>query len=370
MLSAMTRVSADVIELKNGRSLEGLITQESRAELVLDFGYGSTVVKRSEIAGIRRSSAEERSRIETEHLSRAVESGTLIPGGCEEFASLLQQTRKARESSQDARAEEKAVQDELEQLSSELDRMRNEQASLLSELAETNRHADSSLYRQRADKVNALEAKAQSNILRRQDLQRRIAYGESAVRAYLDTYAQLQRYAEERLPRLRSSSAKDARAEAFFSNAAKEIARMSADFEEEIVAARSKDERHLSVSVLFNGKVRAPMIVDTGAVETIISPELAERLGMHPSPDDALVTISVADGRTTQARAKKLDSIAVGKARVDGARVLILNAPAPGIEGLLGMSFLNHFLFQMDMTHNRLILHRLAPSKKPLDKSR
>ncbi len=54
MLSLVLALSAgpawaDRIVLKNGQSLEGLIQSEDAAEVVLDFGYGTTVLEKAEI---------------------------------------------------------------------------------------------------------------------------------------------------------------------------------------------------------------------------------------------------------------------------------------------------------------------------------
>lgn len=50
---------ADTIYLKNGRSIEGLIKNESAEGIELDVGFGTIKFSRDEIESIRKSSAEE-----------------------------------------------------------------------------------------------------------------------------------------------------------------------------------------------------------------------------------------------------------------------------------------------------------------------
>ena len=174
---------------------------------------------------------------------------------------------------------------------------------------------------------------------------------------YVADYDALRRYAAANLARLRAGP-RDESAAAFFSDAAQELSDMAKDFKRDAVASHRSGE-HLVVDALFNGKVRAPLLVDTGASQTVISPQLAAELGL--TGGTAVHTV-LADGKTVAGTLIMLDSLAVGSSRVEKTPAVVLAAPGPDAEGLLGISFLKNFLVQLDLAQSRLILEGLAPA--------
>ena len=92
---------------------------------------------------------------------------------------------------------------------------------------------------------------------------------------------------------------------------------------------------------------------------TVLSKQLADRLGVKPREELGEIEATVADGRTVKAEAVLLDSIAVGKARVERTPAAVLPFSESEVDGLLGMSFLKHFVVQVDGKNDLLILERL-----------
>jgi len=88
---------------------------------------------------------------------------------------------------------------------------------------------------------------------------------------------------------------------------------------------------------------------------------MADRLGLDLSgPHETTVTL--ADGSRVTAKPVMLDSMQVGDARVEQVPAMVLpNSPAPGMDGLLGMSFLQEFSIHFDAANQRLILQRFRP---------
>ena len=105
----------------------------------------------------------------------------------------------------------------------------------------------------------------------------------------------------------------------------------------------ARDGNVLLVDVVINGTVPARMIFDTGAGLTTISKELAGRLGLDTEkPSDSFAVL--ADGSRVPTVSFTVGSIRLGKAVRDQVEVHMLEqAPSPGIDGLLGMTFLKHF---------------------------
>jgi clan AA aspartic protease (TIGR02281 family) len=98
--------------------------------------------------------------------------------------------------------------------------------------------------------------------------------------------------------------------------------------------------QHLLVQALLNGTVTAPLLVDTGASYTVLAPAVARQLALNLQ-NVAVMPMRSASG-VFLAPLTKIKSLAVGEATVHDLEVIIHDA-IPGLGGLLGMSFLEHF---------------------------
>lgn len=105
------------------------------------------------------------------------------------------------------------------------------------------------------------------------------------------------------------------------------------------------------VDVVLNGRVKAKLLVDTGATVTMISSKLAYRLSLNPN-DTWFIPMRGVSG-IAWAALEKVRSIAVGDATVSDVDVLVYDT---GMDGILGMSFLGEFDFSIDVGGKRLIL--------------
>ena len=115
------------------------------------------------------------------------------------------------------------------------------------------------------------------------------------------------------------------------------------------------------VTATVNGRADGSFVVDTGASLVTLSESFAARLNLEPGSTQTVVCV-MADGRKVEARPVTLDSLQVGPARVEGVRAAILpGAERPGVDGLLGMSFLQHFQVRLDGASGELILRRFEP---------
>ncbi len=116
------------------------------------------------------------------------------------------------------------------------------------------------------------------------------------------------------------------------------------------------------VQVNLNDERTAKLIVDTGASMTVLSTAVAIDLGILGTTDNELLTVNTAGG-SVQVNMNYLASLQVGTAHAKHVAVAIHDLPdiPEQIEGLLGMSFLKHFLVTLDAEHARLIL-RTRPS--------
>ncbi|MDT3779788.1 retropepsin-like aspartic protease [Nitrospira sp. MA-1] len=134
-------------------------------------------------------------------------------------------------------------------------------------------------------------------------------------------------------------------------------------FNEDITIPLTKSGGSFIVPVVLNQERSAQLIVDTGASMTVLSNQVAIDLGILGTTDNELLTVNTAGG-SVQVNMNYLSSISVGTAQATNVAVALHDLPdiPEHIEGLLGMSFLKHFLVTLDAEHAQLILR---PKQKP-----
>jgi clan AA aspartic protease (TIGR02281 family) len=119
----------------------------------------------------------------------------------------------------------------------------------------------------------------------------------------------------------------------------------------------TKVGRSLVVRARLNGTRDARLIVDTGAEITVLSRAVALDAGLLPSQTVATVTLNTAGG-SVRADVFRVGLVALGDAEVRNVTAAIhdlSDAPA-GIDGLLGLTFLDQFLVTLDAQKGELQL--------------
>lgn len=107
------------------------------------------------------------------------------------------------------------------------------------------------------------------------------------------------------------------------------------------------------VPVILNRTVQTNMILDTGASFTVITHQLAGRLGLKPTRRVSLVT---ANG-TVGAPMAPLGSLKVGEAEATNLTVVIQDfSPTVALGGLLGLDFLSRYHTSIDSRRQLLVL--------------
>ncbi|WP_447962046.1 retropepsin-like aspartic protease family protein [Nitrospira sp. Ecomares 2.1] len=99
------------------------------------------------------------------------------------------------------------------------------------------------------------------------------------------------------------------------------------------------------------------LIVDTGATYTTISENLAFDAGIRSDLANSRITLFTVGGKV-QAELGIARKIRVGNTRRENVQVVIFTIPdlPDGIDGLLGLSFFDHFLVRLDHSNQQLHL--------------
>ena len=124
------------------------------------------------------------------------------------------------------------------------------------------------------------------------------------------------------------------------------------------VVSLDKRGNSLYVDAILNRRLKTELIVDTGCTNTQISLNMAKKLGIKPNKGEK-VLCTVADGRQVVGRAVNIKEVRIAGARVRNVRAVVLEGNQMDRDiGLLGMSFLNNFIFRIDSEKRELILQR------------
>jgi predicted aspartyl protease len=102
----------------------------------------------------------------------------------------------------------------------------------------------------------------------------------------------------------------------------------------------------IMVDATINGRSRVRLLLDTGADRTLIAPRALDDAGvsMRGAIKGAIVGVT---GRA-DAHGVAVDSLEVQDARVSGMLVIAYDMQSPGVDGLLGRDFLEHFNVNID----------------------
>jgi clan AA aspartic protease (TIGR02281 family) len=112
------------------------------------------------------------------------------------------------------------------------------------------------------------------------------------------------------------------------------------------------------VEVLFDNRVKAMLMVDTGASLVTISEKIAKKLGYKTNSRSAEIPFTTAGGMVWMPMVA-FDSVQVGDAKVEMVEASV-NSKMGEMDGLLGMSFLGDYRVEMDTARSQMILKPLG----------
>lgn len=121
------------------------------------------------------------------------------------------------------------------------------------------------------------------------------------------------------------------------------------------------------VNVVLNGTLRWKMVLDSGAAIVTLTHDVAEQLGMTFEDSDQHLRMEAADGKVTIATLKVLKSVTLGPFTEENIPCVVMPKNVPG-SNLLGGTFLQRFVYQMDLGAGEIHMTQISQSTK-LDSS-
>ena len=354
-----TAVRADSVRLRNGNTLQGIVTEDSGRQVVLDLGIASSTFSRNTVVSVERASEEENERLRVAWKRKYFLHRQYVPAGLAGFVAeftrlgaLREEALRVYRTRADLAAKEARLKAELDQLVAQL-------AQTSRQIAEASPAGNVKAYNALIAENNALLAgrTVTSDELagcrkEREAVAGRISAYQEAELAFgvlLDD--------ERKKP---ATGAADADRKLFFGRLAESLAAYECEFSSAAVAVTPAREG-VVVTATVNDQVRGRFVVDTGAGRVTVTEAFAKKLNLAPGASLAAEFV-MADGSKVKGRIVVFRAMAVGEARVEDVEAAVFpGKPGEQVDGLLGMSFLRHFAVNLDGGSGRLILRRFAP---------
>lgn len=122
----------------------------------------------------------------------------------------------------------------------------------------------------------------------------------------------------------------------------------------------TRQKKQFFVNALLNGETNVKLNVDTGSTLVVLSYETALKMGLDAATAKPDIKMLLANGREVPAKLLKLGSVDIEGAKAQNveAAVILVRGAFNGFDGLLGMSYLNKFTFQIDPEAGLLTLEK------------
>ena len=125
-----------------------------------------------------------------------------------------------------------------------------------------------------------------------------------------------------------------------------------------LVVPLEREGTSFFVRVTLNGTVPARLLLDTGASAMQVSRAMSRKLKVKTS-NSQVIPVMLAGGGYVRGHAVDITEVAVGSAKVHHVKAIVLEHDNLKLaDGLLGMSFLENFIFSMDTKKGELILEK------------
>lgn len=114
-----------------------------------------------------------------------------------------------------------------------------------------------------------------------------------------------------------------------------------------------REHRHeqgfLIVSAVLSDKEESRLFVDTGSTFSAITDEMVDVLGIRKMLGDE-VELILPNNLKTSARQILIPRLAIGPHSAEYVKAVVLKESMPGIDGCIGLSFLNRFIYRIERT--------------------
>jgi clan AA aspartic protease (TIGR02281 family) len=347
---------SDEIKLKSGGSITGIITEAKPGTITINVGFGNTVIDSTDIASITRSDTADHNRLRAQWHDRFADGEMNLSPALKPFMEKLRRLRALRIRAINRQRELEKLDVSIDSLEHALSDNAEAYQALNSELSDLSQKDLEEQYKLvgKAHQHNALIISLQNDIANKTRDQKN---GNPALAEYLDSLTRMDEDIRTfSKTRNKKTSSSDRQALIAMET---DLRQCRLEFKTATADATFIQGNHIIVPVVINGRGPVMLLFDTGASTVTLSIALAKRLGINWR-DGTRVAVSLADGQTVNGYSVLLKSVAVGEFVSMGVRAIVLEKPpGSGIDGLLGMSYLQRFILRIDPAGKKIVMKKI-----------
>jgi clan AA aspartic protease (TIGR02281 family) len=349
----------DIVVLKNGNSMEGVIEKEDTRGITLHLGYGRISFEKKDVESIQRYNPVDQGELVKSWNYRYFSRPGFIPEGLKGLALDFDNLKALRGQAVKSKKQTGKAKREFESLERDLSDFNKDLASVSEQLQAANPKDDLEKYNSLVNEFNSLMAKVKVADYKKNELQKKMLTLNKNISDFINEFTLFR----NRLSREKAAPAQvyTNKKAYFFEGVRKELDVMGDDFIKHKVTFE-RSGLSIVVEASLNGVLKIPLMVDTGASVVVISKDIARKLGIDSPRKSSPLFLTVADGRKVPATPVILESIRVGDVEVKNVKAAVLEIDGAREEyGLLGMSFLENFVIKIDAKSKRLIFEEFNP---------
>ncbi len=359
LLVTALNASADTIHLKNGRTIEGIIEGETQPYITVSVGVGIIKLRKSQIASIERSDANDKERIQDEWQSQYFLHANYVPEGLDSLASTFRGLEVQRRNATRGIGKLKKHEGERAALHQRLEQLHENSVSVARTLQITSPKQEPLKYNELVARNNNLT----SQTVTARDRMKKADEEARDTRATISNYLRSLPAFRQKFVRAKKDyekkPEKEPNAIVFFSEIESRLDSYAKEIKVIDIPYEDRDG-HFIVVASLNEKTEARFLVDTGATLVSMSRAVADQLEI-PRSEANEINVTLANGSKAKAQPVMLKSVRVGDAQVKQVQALVLDDNvSDGVDGLLGMSFLREFIIRMDASNEKLIFQKLV----------
>tara|TARA_B100000315_G_C14547971_1_gene574230 strand:+ start:762 stop:1880 length:1119 start_codon:yes stop_codon:yes gene_type:complete len=357
LLSVSCDVFADMVYLKNGKQLEGIIEGEDEESINMNIGFGKVTFKKADISRIVRYTYEKQVTLKRELGYKYFGQPEFIPQELKTMIAHLKKIEELRDTATEAKIQKNADAEEIDRLDKGITKLNDELVKTSRDLSSFRIQNDPKKYNALIESFNSLQAKIKLLEYDKDSLKKKTPALDEKVSKYI---TELNIFRKKFKQEYSTTQTKENQ-QRLLENVQKRIDNMGVDFIKHTIEYDFLGSS-IIVKVLLNDTVIANLILDTGASIVVLSKEIADKLNLTFDRKTQSGMVTLADGRKVKANITFLESVKIGKLEARNVKAAILeHEEATTDNGLLGMSFLKNFMLKIDPNSKKLILEEFNP---------
>lgn len=348
---------ADLVLLKNGQNIEGIVEDESSETCTVNIGSGKVILQKIDIYKIEKYSFRDQSKLREKWKSEHFRQPEYIPQSLKSMIESFEKLEDLRSEAIKNKKNKDLAKNEIDKYEKEITELNDDLTEASQKLSIFRPEDNMNDYNVLVKKFNSLQAKIKFRENKKDVLVKSTQILDKNIANYINELIFFSRRLEQEYV-FKKHETDELYLLEKVQNA---INKMKDDFTTHTVSFTGSSS-NIMVNVLINDLVRANFVLDTGASLVVISRDIANKLGIGIRREESSIFITLADGRKVNANIVTIKSLRIGRIEGKDIEAAVLDYEENSdLEGLLGMSFLKQFMINIDAKNGKLIIEEFTP---------